>query len=190
MSKVDLISKSAFAKLMGVSPAAVTKAVTEGRITVVRDTKPPHKDMIDPAVAQIQWSNNTRARSPSINAAPVSDGVAASSGTKKTAGNDESGYWKNRASREEAEAAMAQLKLAEMQGSLIRLDAVRAVLGTTFAAARESIMQIPSRVAPMLAAESDAAQVQIQLSAALHAALEGLANASGNLSTVPETVPA
>ena len=176
MAKVELISKSAFAALMHVSPAAVTKAINENRITTVRDGD---KDKIDPAVAQIQWAQNTRARSPSSNAAPAADTTPAAT----TKGNNESGYWDSRTSREEAEAGMAQLKLAELRKSLIPVDAVRAAFGTAFASAREALMQIPSRIAPALAAESDPQKIQITLGDAIHAALMSLSNA-------PESVPA
>lgn len=176
MAKVELISKSAFAAMMHVSPAAVTKAIAENRITTVRDGD---KDKIDPAVAQIQWAQNTRARSPSINAAPAADTTTATTSTK---GNNDSGYWDSRTSREEAEAGIAQLKLAELRKSLIPVDAVRAVFGTAFAGAREALMQIPSRIAPALAAETDPQKIQIVLGDAIHAALMSLSKA-------PESLP-
>lgn len=175
MAKVELISKSAFAAMMNVTPAAVTKAIKEGRMTVVMEGG---KEKIDPAVAQIQWSQNTRARSPSSSAAPTSE----TSTTTTTKGNAESGYWDSRTSREEAEAAMAQLKLAEMRNSLIRVDLVKAVFGSAFAAARESLMQIPSRISATLAAESDPQKIQIAVGDAIHAALESLSKA-------PEALP-
>ena len=178
MAKLELISKSSFAKMMGVSPAAVTKAIKEGRMTVVTEAG---KEKIDPAVAQIQWAQNTRARMPA-NGAPVVDSFAASASPSQAGG--ESGYWQSRASREQAEAAMAQLKLAEMQGSLIRVDAVKAAFGSSFAAARESLQQIPSRIAANLAAESDSQKIQIALGDAIHASLESLASAAKTLPTM------
>ena len=78
--------------------------------------------------------------------------------------------------REAAEAHIARLKLAEMRGELIRTDAVRAVMSNIFATTREAVLQMPARLAPLLAAESDPAAVQNLLHAELHAALESLAN--------------
>lgn len=176
MAKVELISKSAFAAMMNVSPAAVTKAIKEGRMTVVVEGD---KEKIDPAVAQIQWAQNTRARSPSNNAAPAADAAPAGGSTK---GNNEAGYWDSRTSREEAEAGIAQLKLAELRKTLIPVDAVRAAFGTAFASAREALMQIPSRIAASLAAEADAQKIQIELGDAIHAALMSLSKA-------PESLP-
>lgn len=168
MAKVELISKSAFAAMMNVSPAAVTKAIKEGRMTVVIEGD---KEKIDPAVAQIQWDKNTRSRANNVTAKPE---------TAKS--NNESNLWDARTSREEAEAAMAQLRLAEMRNSLIRVDLVKAVFGSAFAAARESLMQIPSRIAATLAAESDPQKIQIAVGDAIHAALESLSKA-------PEALP-
>ena len=175
MAKVELISKSAFAAMMNVSPAAVTKAIKEGRMTVVIQGD---KEKIDPAVAQIQWAQNTRARSPSSSSAPAADNVAPATSIK---GNNEPGYWDSRTSREEAEAGMAQLKLAELRKSLIPVDAVRAAFGSAFASAREALMQIPSRIAPTLAAESDSQKIQIALGDAIHAALVSLSKAPDSL---------
>jgi len=175
MAKVELITKSEFAKLMGVSAAAVTKAITEKRITTVTDGV---KEKIDPAVAKIQWSQNTRARSPSVNASSAAD-ASSSPGN----GNNESGYWDSRTSREKAEAGIAQLKLEEMRRTLIPVAAVSAAFGNAFAALRESLMQLPSRMAAGLAAETDAQKIQNELSAAIHAALETLAKAPESLPT-------
>lgn len=174
MAKVELITKSAFATLMGVSPAAVTKAINEKRITTVFDGD---KEKIDPAVGQIQWAQNTRARSANASSMPDADAAPA---TKSSGDN---GYYDSRALREEAEAGIAQLKLAELRRSLIHVDAVKSAFGTAFASARESLMQIPSRIAASLAAESDAQKIQIILGEAIHAALESLSKAPESLPT-------
>ena len=76
-----------------------------------------------------------------------------------------------------AQAKREELRLAEDQGALIRVDAVRTVLEHAFIMTREFVMNIPARVAPQLAAESDAATIQTMLHAALHAALTELAAA-------------
>lgn len=57
-----LISKSAFARKMGVSPAAVGKACKSGRLT-------PIGGWLDEAVATLQWDLN-RQRLPPVGASP------------------------------------------------------------------------------------------------------------------------
>lgn len=91
--------------------------------------------------------------------------------------------------REVAEARLAQLRLGEMRGELIRLAAVKTALGIAFATAREYLLQLPSRLAPQLAGESDPATIQNLLHAEIHQALVDLSGAGdriGQTEPVPE----
>lgn len=90
-------------------------------------------------------------------------------------------YQLSKAVREAAEAQMAQLKLAEQKGEVIRVDAVRARLANILSSTRDSLLQIPARLAPVLAAESDAARVHDLLQAELHQALARLCGANEHL---------
>lgn len=173
MAEVKLVTKAVFARMMGVSNAAVSNAIKQNRITTVGNR-------IDPAVAQIQWAQNTRARAPSGNSAGAESG-AQQGGAGQSVGNGDSGYWTSRAEREATEAAIAKLKLQEMQGALMRVDVIKAVVGGAYAATREGVMQIPARVASELAAESDPSKIQAALAMALHQALEALAGATQKL---------
>lgn len=80
-----------------------------------------------------------------------------------------------------SEANLSEMKEAEENGSLIRLDAVKAVLSVAMATAREALLQIPSRLAPLLAADTDPASVQNLLHAEIHQALALLSGASERL---------
>ena len=80
-------------------------------------------------------------------------------------------YWASRARRERAEAELAELKLAEQQGVLIRADAVRAAHAKRLAGLREALLQVPARLAPVLAAETDQARCHDTLQRELHAVL-------------------
>ena len=77
----------------------------------------------------------------------------------------------SRAKREAYEAELAGLKVAELQGSLIRVDAVRSAWAAKITGARDALLQIPSRLAPVLAAESDLVSVTGLLEGALRQAL-------------------
>lgn len=79
-----------------------------------------------------------------------------------------------RTRREIAEANLAEKKDAELQGKLIQVGAVRAVWARRMAATRDAILQIPIRVAPVLAAETSIEQVSILLEAELRQALAEL----------------
>lgn len=83
--------------------------------------------------------------------------------------------------REAEEARMARIKREEMEGQLIRLEAVRSVAASTLAATREALLQIPARLSTVLAAEASPARVHELLQQELHQALSQLA-------TLPERV--
>lgn len=86
-----------------------------------------------------------------------------------------------RTRREIAEANLAEMREAEERGSLIRVDVVRSVFSVAMATAREALLQIPSRLAPLLAAETDPAAVQNALHGEIHRALLHLAGAADRL---------
>ena len=88
-----------------------------------------------------------------------------------------------RTRREIAEANLAELKEAEQQGKVIQVEAVRAAWARRLAGTRDAILQIPIRVAPILAAETSIEQVSILLETELRQALaelsrDGLPNAT------------
>lgn len=178
--KATLVTKSKYAEMRGCAPSAVTRAVQEGRITTIRGED--GRDMIDPAVADIQWARNTRARVDSkaaltdTAAPPPRTPGARSSGQADDPAADDDGntYWTARARREAAEAEIAEMKLAEMQGVLIRADAVRSAWASKIGTARDALLQIPARLAPVLAAETDLAAVTQLLEAELRQALADL----------------
>ena len=84
-----------------------------------------------------------------------------------------------------AEADLLELKLAEERGEVIRVDAVKSALSVAMATAREALLQIPSRLAPLLAADTDPASVQNLLYGEIHQALEHLSGAGSRLQQPP-----
>ena len=169
MATVNLITQAEYAKQRGCSAVAVHKAVKAGRISLI-DGK------IDPAVADVQWARNTRARAGS--GGPATDAVpGVVPGAVQAPVVTEGDYWINRARREAAEADLAEMKREEQASRLISVEAVRSTLATVLAATRDSLLQIPARLAPVLAAESDPAVVHDLVQQELHQALSQLARA-------------
>lgn len=130
MAKVNLITQAEYAKHRGVSEAAVSQAVSAGRISLI-------DGRIDPAVADIQWARNTRARQsnqPAVAAPGESQGPR---GVQAGARDDvipEPDYAAFRARRERADALIAEMTEAKMSGAmLMREDVDRAI----FEVARE-----------------------------------------------------
>lgn len=85
------------------------------------------------------------------------------------------GYLKSRARREAAEASMAEMRERELAGELIRVTAIESVLAAALAQFREALLQIPNRIGPQLAAESDAGAVINTLEQEISNALHNLA---------------
>jgi hypothetical protein len=177
MSTVQLITQADYAKRRGVSQVAVHKAVKAGRITLI-------DGRIDPAVADIQWQANTRTRAaskPPDHAGPTLAAVQAQAGAHLGAhdGADTDGgdYWHSRARREKAEAALAELKLQEAEGSLVREADIRAALARRAATFREALLQIPARLSAQLAAETNLAKVHALIDHELRAAMAHLVQA-------------
>ena len=74
-----------------------------------------------------------------------------------------------------SEANMAEMNEAKMRREMINLDVVVRQLSTDYATTRDAVLQIPARIAPLLAGETDAAAIQTMLDAELHQALSNLA---------------
>jgi phage terminase Nu1 subunit (DNA packaging protein) len=86
-----------------------------------------------------------------------------------------------RTRREIAEANLAEMREAESKGDLIRVAVVKTTLATSYSTIRENLLQIPARLAPLLAAEGDAGLVQGMLHEEIHRALVELASAPERL---------
>lgn len=171
---VQLITQAEYARQRGCTEGAVRRAIRDGRIALI-DGK------IDPVAADAQWQRNTRVR---MGSRPATDTAAGGArlpqGAGRSGGADESpddgGYWASKSRREAAEADLAELKLAEQRGELVRAADIRAALSKRLAATREALLQLPARLAPVLAAETDQARVHDLLQAELHGALLGVAS--------------
>lgn len=190
MAKVNLITQAEYAKVRGCSAVAVHKAVKAGRISLI-DGK------IDPEVANVQWEKNSRARigtsrpastppsAPSNPELPMEgdasthldegDLLTSAVGPTVAPGSDAYATWRGR--REAADAEMAELKLAEQRRELISVAVVEGVWSSSLAAAREHLLQVRARLAPLLAAETDVFKVEQLLEDEHRKALALLASA-------------
>ena len=194
MSKVNFITQAEYAKHRGCSAVAVHKAVTAGRISLING-------LIDPVVADIQWAANTRARitrtAPAGPAAPppasadamdqlkLADAPASPAIPELPPGDpvaEQSIYSAWRGRREAADAETAELKLQELRKELIRVSAVERVWSSVLTSAREHLLQVRSRLAPLLAAETDIFKVEQMLDDEHRRALELLASADMRVS--------
>jgi phage terminase Nu1 subunit (DNA packaging protein) len=134
------MSQSALGKALNLSPPAITKLKRQGM--------PTH----DVEAAREWRSRNIRQ---AVTGAP--DGPTAPRPGRSPApaytDDDPPDYRQARARREQAEAELAELKLAEQRGELARVSEMRSEYSRRIAAARQALLQMPSRVAPLIAAD-------------------------------------
>ena len=166
-----LLTQAEYARHRGCSREAVRKAVEAGRITPFGPDK-----LIDATLADAQWQRNTRARASSRVPPPAVEAADDHSDHSDHAGTGGSYHeWRRR--REAAAAQSAELLLREQRGDLVRVDDVRRAYAKHLIAFREALLQLPSRLGPVLAAESDAGRVHEALQAELHRILTDAAEA-------------
>jgi hypothetical protein len=162
--KKKLISQREYARQRGISNVAVHRAVKAGRVTTVNGK-------IDPDQADREWLENTDQSKPRnrITGRPKHtrpEGEPSQpmnlGGSEETSGGNgtASGYAKARAARELHQAQLAKLELDRQRSILVRADEVRVGAFNMARKARDQLVALPERVAAILAATDDAAEVQ------------------------------
>jgi hypothetical protein len=156
-----LISQREYARRLGVSHVAVQRAVKAGRISTVGGK-------VDPAQADRQWQENTDQSKPRnrITGSPKRARVAGEPsepmdfGGADVSNGTASGYAKARAARELYQAQLSKLELDRQRGTLIRADEVRLGAFNMARKARDQLIALPERLASVLAAIQEPAEVQ------------------------------
>lgn len=156
---VRRITQNDIAAHFGVTSAAITKMKRQGMPV----------DSIEKAHAWREKNSNIAARPkggrprkenpPDFSSMPEEDFQAA------------------RTRREIAEANLAEHKEKELAGELIRVDAMRAAWAKRITATRDALLQLPHRLAPVLAAQSDMVKIGQLMDAELRQALTELVKA-------------
>lgn len=158
--------------LVGVTLAAVQKAISSNRITTVTDEKGRTK--IDPAVADIQWSRNTDPdQSARTNAAHLAAGSTGNEPPSSRREEDEpSAYWVAKTRREQNAADREALLLDQLRGSLIEKDAARRAAFDAGRLLRDQILSVPSKLAAEFAAMTDPRAIETRMRDELRKPLE------------------
>lgn len=144
------MSQSEYARRAGLHSSTVSRAVKAGRIPTI-------DGRIDPEVAD-------RA---------LRDGTDTAHRTGPRAAPAEPTYANSRALREQYMARIKRLEFQQLAGSLVRVDRVQLLWFKLSRRARDLVLAIPDRLAPVLAAMSDPVEVHAALSAELrHACTE------------------
>ena len=178
------LNKSGFAAAQGWSPSYVTKLSQQGRLIMCRDN-PKLVDVqatlamldrtSDPGKAHVAEHHAARRVATHVHDQIRPNSTQAPDTDRRTDGAAEPGYWDNKARREAALASLAELELAKTAGSLVGRAKVEAAAYATGRMLRDSIMGLPTRLAPELAVLTDAFQVEQLLRKELAAVLDGMA---------------
>jgi phage terminase Nu1 subunit (DNA packaging protein) len=153
------LSKRALARALGLSPSAVLKLEARGMPL----------DSIEAATA---WR--------AANLDPLRTKASAAR-AGRTARADE--WMAARIEREQAEASLAALKLAEQRGELVRVADVESALARKVLAVRDALLTVPHRVSVLAAAEGDAGRVFEMIDGEIRQALHMLTR--GGEATTP-----
>ncbi len=170
-AKKKLLSKSGYARHRGVSHTAVNKAVNAGRIATMPE------GLIDPEVADKQWERNTDPTKPlnSVTGDPKhrkgEDGAqttALPSGVPPIA--------VSMAAKAAIVAEHERLKLQIEKKRLVSVDKVRADSFAVFRLTQEKLLNIPDRLALVLAATNDSREIHRLLVGEIRLVCEDLRN--------------
>lgn len=153
------ISAREFARRTGRSEGGVRKAIKTKRISTLEDGS------LDQATAEREWAKNTfagqtlaRAAAHAANKPVQIPPAPATTATEpgQQGADPVNAYLRARAIKENFAARKMQLEYEELAGKLIRAERAAEYASTFSAIVKESLMAIPDRMSPMLAAmESD-----------------------------------
>jgi len=202
IDKTGRMTVTQFAAHLGVHHSAVQKAIQTKRITSwERDGK--GRTWIDQKAAAAEWARNTdpveAAKNGKFWLVPPAGVAAAAAAANETArgpisaqvpldapepeaagrlAGDETDYQAARTKREQANAQLAQLELLRELGVLVPRADVEKAAALAARVVRDAILSVPDRLAPLLAAETDATRIYAHLDNELRHALNGLADRS------------
>lgn len=166
------MTQTEMAKALGVSQPTVAGYVARGMpLTGVEDARA----WLD---ANLAWRRRKGVRVDAATAGEAPMRWSASAMAAKMAAA--------RLAREEADAGAAALRVAQMRRELVSVTEMRVALARHFTGARELLLTLPDRVAPLVAPETDPTAVHRLLYAEMHHALLVLSGAGEELAAMQE----
>jgi hypothetical protein len=161
-----IMSLRQYAKHRGVALSAVQKAIKSQRIATLPDGR------IDSDAADAGWKRNTRTYVPAVTRRPEPE-------EDEVSPFGASQYTKARAVREHYQARLAKIEYEERTGKLVSKDEVQVAAFNKFRQFRDHMLNIPDRVAAMVAAESDAAKCYEILAVEIRRSLNEFSDSNG-----------
>jgi hypothetical protein len=167
-----MMSLRAYSRHRGCALSAVQKAINTGRISVQPDGK------IDPAQADIQWARNTQRHAPPVTQVPPVTQRGQEDDDGASFGGSQ--YNKARAVREHYQARLTKIDYEERVAKLVPKNEVEVAAYNTFRQFRDHMLNIPDRIAAMVAAETEAARCYEIIAIEIRKALNEFADSNSN----------
>lgn len=178
---MPIISAKEYAAHRGISLVAVSKAIKTGRLANAIKGRAKGGYQIDRDEADREWPTGERELLRDALAGRIESKSIQVQGLdldeNPTTAGAAAAYVKARAVREAMNAKIAKLDLEEKAGRLIDAEQVKNEAFKAARAVRDSLLNIPDRLAPELAAETNQFKVHARLLEEMRRALEGLASA-------------
>ena len=184
---VKMLSQGAIGRALGLAPATITKLKGQGMPV----------DSVESARAWRTARQNIAARKPETKSLPavgvltrsdcdpsgddVRREVLRANEVRFDGGDLAEDHQAARTRREISEANQSEMAEAKMRHDQILIAAVQTAMSMDYAITRDSLLQMPARLAPLLAAEADPAAIQTMLHAELHQALLTLSGAAARM---------
>lgn len=160
----EFISKTEFAKRMGVNPSTVHAACDRGRLTLLPNKDQKNRLMLPWPDAKTEWERLHGASQPTVDV-----------NAEDNAPTNET--WAEAKTRKDKAAAdLLELQLRTKKGELLERTLVERQAFEAARRVRDAILNVPNRIADQLAVETDRFRVHQLMVAELNKALEELAN--------------
>ena len=158
------MSQRAYARHRDVSLSTVQKAISSGRIHTLANGQ------IDSEAADAEWARNTQTQAPGVGRRGQPDDDSEAFGASQ--------YTKARAVREHYQARLAKIDYEERIAKLVSGEEVQVAAFNKFRQFRDAMINLPDRLAAIVAAETSEVAVHALLTTEIRKALNDFADES------------
>jgi phage terminase Nu1 subunit (DNA packaging protein) len=169
-----MVTPNHYAKHRQVTLQAVLAAIKSGRLVKSVTQKPSGRYLVDVELADKEWAENTDNLTGA--AAHVSKRKPEIDTSAEHVADDDTPmtYAEARAKHERFKARLAELELEQREGKLVEADVVQREAFKASRQVRDALLNLPDRVAGLLAAETNQFKVHQLLTKEIRRALEDL----------------
>lgn len=175
MAKEKMISMKDFANSRGLEMRDVKKLIKDGVISDAVKLGRNNRKLISESLANSLMDNHEgKSDTPKQEFERHSPGSGHRDGSMMVDDSHMGIYSKARAAKETMAAKMAQVKYEQLTGSLVEADEVRSAAKKIGLSLRNSLMNLPNKISPLVASETDVLKVKMILEGEIRSALTNL----------------